>query len=167
MLRRRTKIYRLERTLQRACPVEVGEARAARSGSHRRRSARGDGGNQVAVKESWRRWWRAGNGGWWVIRYTHFAWCIFSAGSHTLVFAPPALIPCSFPYGINPRRGEEFFGSGFRNRKQQGRGFRVSGRCTRCRNSLSSLKIGMTRSVHWAYLSTHTHACVCAYLRHK
>ena len=32
----------------------------------------------------------------------------FSAQSHTLVFAPPALIPCSFPMGINPRRGEEY-----------------------------------------------------------
>ena len=30
------------------------------------------------------------------------------ADSHTLVFAPPALIPCSFPLGIYPRRGEEY-----------------------------------------------------------
>ena len=49
---------------------------------------------------------------WWMVGDPLHTFCLVQfqrrqSDRQTLVFAPPALIPCSFPYGINPRRGEE------------------------------------------------------------
>ena len=50
---------------------------------------------------------------WWMVGDPLHTFCLVQfqrrqSDRQTLVFAPPALIPCSFPYGINPRRGEEY-----------------------------------------------------------
>ena len=51
---------------------------------------------------------------WWMVGDPLHTFCLVQfqrrqAGSHTFGLSPPALIPCSFPYGINPRRGEELY----------------------------------------------------------